>query len=445
MMSFWVVPWSAPRVDAVVLGGDDVERQQPGRGRVDRHRRVHRVERDAVEQRVHVALVRDRARRPCRPRRARARGRGRSRSAWAGRRRSTGRSGRAPGSTGTARWTSPRWNGPRRCASSTGGRARAAGAPSADCMFREMSEHREIDVLHLGNPTGDLLPPARRRARRPRAGVQPRDAPGGARRPASARGPADPHPLRPRRRRRRAARALARLRGLGARARRPHLVDPSRLVASATRIYGDDMQRLWGEVVPVPEERLTVLERRRDASATGASRTRPATPRITSPTCTRPAASRSSATSAGVRIGGGPTIAARRRRPTSTSSCGTRRVDRVAGWGAERWAITHLRHLRRRRRAGSRPCTRASTAGARWPATPTPRPTSARSSREMHRGGRSGHRRGVPAGHAAVHPLSGPGALLGQEERVTSASWVDRSSSFRASATPAPAWAATGA
>jgi len=38
-----------------------------------------------------------------------------------------------------------------------------------------------------------------------------------------------------------------------------HLADPSRLVASATRIYGDAMQRLWGEVVPVPEARLRVL------------------------------------------------------------------------------------------------------------------------------------------------------------------------------------------
>ena len=46
-------------VDAAVLGGDDVEREQPRRGRVDRHRRVHPVERDAVEQRGHVALVAD--------------------------------------------------------------------------------------------------------------------------------------------------------------------------------------------------------------------------------------------------------------------------------------------------------------------------------------------------------------------------------------------------
>ena len=35
-----------------------------------------------------------------------------------------------------------------------------------------------------------------------------------------------------------------------------HVVDPSKLVASATRLYGDDMERLWGEIVPVPEDRL---------------------------------------------------------------------------------------------------------------------------------------------------------------------------------------------
>jgi glyoxylase-like metal-dependent hydrolase (beta-lactamase superfamily II) len=41
-----------------------------------------------------------------------------------------------------------------------------------------------------------------------------------------------------------------------------HLVDPSRLVASAARLYGgeDGLARLWGEVVPVPEENLRILE-----------------------------------------------------------------------------------------------------------------------------------------------------------------------------------------
>jgi glyoxylase-like metal-dependent hydrolase (beta-lactamase superfamily II) len=39
----------------------------------------------------------------------------------------------------------------------------------------------------------------------------------------------------------------------------PHLIDPSKLLKSAGRLYGDDMDRLWGEVVPVPEENVTVL------------------------------------------------------------------------------------------------------------------------------------------------------------------------------------------
>jgi glyoxylase-like metal-dependent hydrolase (beta-lactamase superfamily II) len=40
----------------------------------------------------------------------------------------------------------------------------------------------------------------------------------------------------------------------------PHLADPSRLISSAERIYGNDMQRLWGRIVPVPEENLRVLK-----------------------------------------------------------------------------------------------------------------------------------------------------------------------------------------
>jgi glyoxylase-like metal-dependent hydrolase (beta-lactamase superfamily II) len=39
----------------------------------------------------------------------------------------------------------------------------------------------------------------------------------------------------------------------------PHMIDPSKLLASATRIYGDLMGPLWGEVEPVPEDKITVL------------------------------------------------------------------------------------------------------------------------------------------------------------------------------------------
>ena len=38
-----------------------------------------------------------------------------------------------------------------------------------------------------------------------------------------------------------------------------HLADPARLVASAKRLYGEDFDRLWGEVVPIPERSLRVL------------------------------------------------------------------------------------------------------------------------------------------------------------------------------------------
>jgi glyoxylase-like metal-dependent hydrolase (beta-lactamase superfamily II) len=39
----------------------------------------------------------------------------------------------------------------------------------------------------------------------------------------------------------------------------PHLVDPAKLLESAARLYGDEMERLWGEVAPVPKERVRPL------------------------------------------------------------------------------------------------------------------------------------------------------------------------------------------
>lgn len=39
----------------------------------------------------------------------------------------------------------------------------------------------------------------------------------------------------------------------------PHLIDPTRLLRSATMLYGDEMERLWGEVRPVPEDSIRIL------------------------------------------------------------------------------------------------------------------------------------------------------------------------------------------
>ncbi len=76
---------------ALPAGHRDVERQQDDRRRVDRHRRGHPVQRDAVEERSPCRRSSRWRRRRGRPRRPPSDGRSRSRSASAGRRRRSGR------------------------------------------------------------------------------------------------------------------------------------------------------------------------------------------------------------------------------------------------------------------------------------------------------------------------------------------------------------------
>jgi glyoxylase-like metal-dependent hydrolase (beta-lactamase superfamily II) len=53
----------------------------------------------------------------------------------------------------------------------------------------------------------------------------------------------------------------------------PHLVDPSKLLESAGRLYGDDMDRLWGEVLPVPAENVVALRGGEDIEGFGVTYT----------------------------------------------------------------------------------------------------------------------------------------------------------------------------
>jgi len=39
----------------------------------------------------------------------------------------------------------------------------------------------------------------------------------------------------------------------------PHMIDPAKLIASATRLYGDQMEALWGAFEPAPAARVDVL------------------------------------------------------------------------------------------------------------------------------------------------------------------------------------------
>jgi glyoxylase-like metal-dependent hydrolase (beta-lactamase superfamily II) len=49
----------------------------------------------------------------------------------------------------------------------------------------------------------------------------------------------------------------------------PHMVDPSKLIASASKLYVGDMARLWGEIRPVPASRIRVLSNREQITVVG--------------------------------------------------------------------------------------------------------------------------------------------------------------------------------
>ena len=51
----------------------------------------------------------------------------------------------------------------------------------------------------------------------------------------------------------------------------PHLADPAKLLSSAARLYGQDMDRLWGEFLAVPSDRLRVLAGGETVAAGGRS------------------------------------------------------------------------------------------------------------------------------------------------------------------------------
>jgi glyoxylase-like metal-dependent hydrolase (beta-lactamase superfamily II) len=120
----------------------------------------------------------------------------------------------------------------------------------------------------------------------------------------------------------------------------PHLVDPSRLTASATRLYGDDMQRLWGEVVAVPEVNVRVLS---GGEAIGPWRVQ-YTPGHASHHVSylhEPTGTAFVGDVGGVRVEGGPIIP-----PTPPPDIDIElwhaSLETVAAWEPERLAVTHF-------------------------------------------------------------------------------------------------------
>jgi glyoxylase-like metal-dependent hydrolase (beta-lactamase superfamily II) len=119
-----------------------------------------------------------------------------------------------------------------------------------------------------------------------------------------------------------------------------HLADPSRLLASATRLYGEEMERLWGEVLPVPAKRIRVLS----GGETLAGMTVAYTPGHASHHVSYLHEQTGWAFTgdvAGVRIAGGPTMA-----PTPPPDIDLKAwrdsLELIEGWQPSALAITHF-------------------------------------------------------------------------------------------------------
>jgi glyoxylase-like metal-dependent hydrolase (beta-lactamase superfamily II) len=123
----------------------------------------------------------------------------------------------------------------------------------------------------------------------------------------------------------------------------PHVVDPERLVRSATRLYGEEgMQRLWGEVVPVPETNIRVME----GGETVAGDFRVAyTPGHASHHVSylhEPTGTALVGDVAGVRIPPSDLVLAPTPPPDVDVAAWERSLDLVAGWTPQRLALTHF-------------------------------------------------------------------------------------------------------
>ncbi|HEU4656293.1 MAG TPA: MBL fold metallo-hydrolase [Capillimicrobium sp.] len=119
----------------------------------------------------------------------------------------------------------------------------------------------------------------------------------------------------------------------------PHLEDPSKLIASATRLYGDDMQRLWGEITPVPREAIRVVSDQRIEGFRVAETPGHASHHVAY--LHEATGTLFAGDTAGVRIGDAPTIAPTPP-PDIDLEAWNASLDLLASWDAERVVPTHF-------------------------------------------------------------------------------------------------------
>ena len=123
----------------------------------------------------------------------------------------------------------------------------------------------------------------------------------------------------------------------------PHLIDPSKLLTSAGRLYGEEnMDRLWGDVRPVPEDRIHLL--RGGETVLDAFRVEYTPGHASHHVCYlhEPSGTAFTGDVAGVRIPPSDFVMAPTPPPDIDLEAWERSLDLVAGWRPRRLAITHF-------------------------------------------------------------------------------------------------------
>jgi glyoxylase-like metal-dependent hydrolase (beta-lactamase superfamily II) len=125
----------------------------------------------------------------------------------------------------------------------------------------------------------------------------------------------------------------------------PHMVDPAKLIASATRLWGDEMDRLWGDMRPVPAEKLVTLRGGERLTAGGRDLDVAYTPGHASHHVSYFSADTGIAfvgDTAGVRLQAGRVILPPTPPPDIDLDAWRHSVARIDAWGPETLFITHF-------------------------------------------------------------------------------------------------------
>lgn len=120
----------------------------------------------------------------------------------------------------------------------------------------------------------------------------------------------------------------------------PHVIDPERLVASATRLYGERMEELWGEIRPVDAGRVRALAGGEEIGDWEVAYT-PGHARHHVSYLHRPSMTAFTGDVAGMRIGEGPVLP-----PTPPPDIDLPAwrdsLERIDAWGPSALALTHF-------------------------------------------------------------------------------------------------------